>query len=183
MVRRLIERLKPKLPMTVAMVMVGGAVLAATVGSGLGERTHLAPTAIVAQRTLQFLDRADGAVVVRSNGAEFAVLQGEQGFLRGTLRSLARYRRMDGLSSAAPFHIAAYADGRITIDDPSTKQHIELEAFGPTNAAVFARLLPLPVDAPARASTDASARASTDAPARASTNALLPTTNPVATRS
>jgi hypothetical protein len=32
------------------------------------------------------------------------------------------------------------ADGRLTLIDPSTQQRIDLEAFGPSNAAVFAGL-------------------------------------------
>jgi hypothetical protein len=31
-------------------------------------------------------------------------------------------------------------DGRLTLQDPSTGQRIDLESFGPTNAAVFASL-------------------------------------------
>jgi hypothetical protein len=33
------------------------------------------------------------------------------------------------------------ADGRLTLDDPSTGRHVELVAFGPDNEAVFAWLL------------------------------------------
>ncbi|MBC7781542.1 MAG: photosynthetic complex assembly protein PuhC, partial [Proteobacteria bacterium] len=33
------------------------------------------------------------------------------------------------------------ADGRLTLADPATGQRIDLESFGPTNAAVFARLI------------------------------------------
>jgi hypothetical protein len=32
------------------------------------------------------------------------------------------------------------ADGRLTLLDPSTQQRIDLEAFGPSNVAVFAGL-------------------------------------------
>ena len=35
------------------------------------------------------------------------------------------------------------ADGRLTLADPATGARIDLEAFGPTNAGVFARLLTL----------------------------------------
>jgi hypothetical protein len=33
------------------------------------------------------------------------------------------------------------ADGRITLDDPVTGRSIDLESFGPTNAAVFAKIM------------------------------------------
>ena len=51
----------------------------------------------------------------------------------------------DGGASAAghaPFRLTRYADGRLALDDPSTGAHVELRAFGPTNEAAFARLLP-----------------------------------------
>ena len=76
------------------------------------------------------------------------MFEGEQGFIRGILRSMARQRRGEGLSAAQPFHLVAWADGRITLDDPATGERIELEAFGPTNAAVFATLLPTPASPP-----------------------------------
>ena len=37
--------------------------------------------------------------------------------------------------------MTGYADGRLTLDDPATKRHIELEAFGSTNALAFAKIL------------------------------------------
>jgi putative photosynthetic complex assembly protein len=71
------------------------------------------------------------------------VLQGEQGFVRGALRALARERYARGIGSAQPFELIARADGRITLMDPSTGQRVELESFGPTNSAEFSRFLTL----------------------------------------
>ena len=71
------------------------------------------------------------------------VFEGENGFLRGTLRGLARTRRSEQVSPAVPFHLAQWPDGRLTLDDPATGRHIELLAFGADNAGVFARLLAL----------------------------------------
>ena len=101
-----------------------------------------AATAVQA-RDLLFYDRADGAVLVEAPADNHAVdvFTGEQGFLRGTLRGFARTRRLAGLGPDTPFHLARWSDGRLTIDDPATGQHVELLAFGPTNAAVFAPLL------------------------------------------
>jgi hypothetical protein len=42
--------------------------------------------------------------------------------------------------SIAPMQLLGRADGRLTLLDPSTQQRIDLEAFGPSNAAVFAGL-------------------------------------------
>ena len=70
-----------------------------------------------------------------------AEIHGEQGFLRGALRALARERRVRGLGSEQPFQLIARTDGRLTLADPATGQRIDLESFGPVNAGAFAVLL------------------------------------------
>ena len=102
-------------------------------------------------RELRFADRSDGAIVVldAASGEVLDVVHGEQGFLRGTLRGLVRERKRRGLSSrdplsAAPLQLIARADGRLTLADASTGERIELESFGPSNVAVYARWLDLP---------------------------------------
>jgi hypothetical protein len=37
--------------------------------------------------------------------------------------------------------VLAHPDGRLTLQDPATGRNLDLLAFGPTNAALFARLL------------------------------------------
>jgi putative photosynthetic complex assembly protein len=101
----------------------------------------------VAERQLHFDDLPDGSISVRdADAAPGTVLRvvppGGDGFLRGTLRALVRQRRLAEVGPQAPFRLTAHADGRLTLDDPATGQRIDLEAFGPTNAAVFAELLP-----------------------------------------
>jgi putative photosynthetic complex assembly protein len=41
-----------------------------------------------------------------------------------------------------PFRIVSWADGRLSLQDPLTGRDLELEAFGITNEASFAALLP-----------------------------------------
>ena len=130
------------LPVFVVGGMVGLALIGAMVGGG-----HDAPPErgqAVAARDLRFEDRADGAVLIYDAAATtpFEVVQGEAGFLRGTLRGLARTRHSEGLNDATPFHLAAWPAGRLTLEDPATGRRLDLEAFGATNEAVFARLLP-----------------------------------------
>lgn len=136
----------PRLPLLAVGAVIAGAIGLAAMGPAAGGRSAPPAGAVVAERTLRFEDRADGAVVVREgmrpDAGEVAVFEGEQGFLRGALRGLARLRKMDGLDGTAPFRLVAWADGRLTLTDAATGQRIDLEAFGPTNAAVFARLLP-----------------------------------------
>jgi putative photosynthetic complex assembly protein len=97
----------------------------------------------VAERALRFVDLPDGgiAIVDAASGAVIDTAQGEQGFLRGTLRGLLRERKRRGLGREAALLLIARADGRLTLTDPSTGERIDLESFGPTNAAVFARWL------------------------------------------
>jgi putative photosynthetic complex assembly protein len=104
----------------------------------------VAPPAALAQRALAFADTSDGAVRVSdaSTGELLAELRGEQGFLRGVLRGLARDRRAKSVGQGPPYLLSLHADGRLLITDPETAQRIDLASFGPDNAAVFARWLP-----------------------------------------
>ncbi len=108
--------------------------------SGLDPRTPDAP--VQWQRDLLFRDLPGGdiAVLDHRTGQAVARFSGEQGFLRSSLRALARERIRENLSSDAPFLLIGRTDGRLTLQDPSTGQRIDLESFGPSNAAVFASL-------------------------------------------
>ena len=94
-------------------------------------------------RELRFEDRPDGSVAVidARSGAVVDTVTGEAGFFRGTLRGLARERRRMGLGAEQPFQLIGRTDGRLTLADPATGQRVDLESFGPTNVAVFARFL------------------------------------------
>jgi len=96
------------------------------------------------QRTLHFVDTAEGDVLALDarTGAPVARFVGEQGFVRGTLRALARERIRRGLGPEAPLELTGLHDGRLILRDPSTGEHIGLEAFGASNLAVFAALRP-----------------------------------------
>jgi putative photosynthetic complex assembly protein len=135
------------------LITIGILLLVSLVGvasvrlSGINIREPDAGT--VSQRSLRFDDGADGSVVITDakTGQSVARITGEQGFVRGTLRALARERRRSGADSGPAFELIARADGRLTLFDPVTQQRIDLESFGPTNAAVFARLLPTAIPA------------------------------------
>jgi putative photosynthetic complex assembly protein len=99
---------------------------------------------VLAERRLAFADAADGAVQVRdaTSGQPVARMAGEQGFLRGVLRGLARERRALGVPAEQPYVLTLHADARLLITDPATGGRIDLASFGPDNAAVFLRWLP-----------------------------------------
>ena len=92
-------------------------------------------------------DHADGSVTVTQadDHRVIDVLQpATNAFLRVMLSGLVRERRREGEGEPSrPFHLTRWADGRLTIDDIATHKLIELNAFGPSNSGVFARLLDL----------------------------------------
>jgi putative photosynthetic complex assembly protein len=107
--------------------------------------TRMPEAAAVATRQLRFEDRDDGAVAVYDVGDQDRLVEllppGTNGFLRGVMRGLARERRRQGAGSLPPFELTRWADGRLSIKDPVTGQHVNLEVFGPTNTSVFVQLL------------------------------------------
>lgn len=98
--------------------------------------------AVAWQQSLRFEDRLSGAVAVldAASGQEIARFQGEQGFLRGSLRVMSRERQSRGLGSEAPFLLIGHVDGRVTLRDTATDVRLNLESFGPTNSAVYSQL-------------------------------------------
>ncbi|NIJ08438.1 putative photosynthetic complex assembly protein [Sphingomonas vulcanisoli] len=104
----------------------------------------------VASRDLRFLDRADGAVVIEdigrngvADGVASVIEPGQQtGFIRGVMRGLARDRRSRGIGDMPPFNLTLWRDGELSLTDSVTGRSIELTAFGSTNRAAFAALLP-----------------------------------------
>jgi len=116
-----------------------------------GRLTHAAddappPSTVVATRDLRFEDGPAGSVLVRNaqTNATIDTLTGENGFIRGTMRGLARNRKSEGLGNGPAFRLTSYADGRLTLTDTANQRQIELEAFGTENRAKFDRLLALP---------------------------------------
>lgn len=93
---------------------------------------------------LNFVDEADGGVIVvdGETGARIARLGvGEGGFVRSTMRGLARERTRRSIPREPPFLLQRLADGALVLSDPRTGKHIGLDAFGRANAASFATFL------------------------------------------
>jgi putative photosynthetic complex assembly protein len=128
-----------------AAILVGFTVLlAATVrlgGFDIRSLPEPQPRVVV---DLKFTDLPDGAVAVsdaRNNAVLEVIPYGTNGFLRAMMRNLAHDRRRHGIGDTVPFRLLSSAEGRLVLEDPTIGTHIELEAFGPTNAGVFARFL------------------------------------------
>jgi putative photosynthetic complex assembly protein len=129
-------------------IWVIGAVLVATL-TGVAWQRHVSggviasdTPAVVWQQTLRFEDRPNGDVAAldAASGREVARFKGEQGFVRGSLRALARERAVRQLGPEAPFELMGHVDGRVTLRDTATGERLNLESFGPTNAAIFSQL-------------------------------------------
>lgn len=129
------------------LFFAGGIIAFSLISVGLVRLTGNGPdqraAAVVSERLLRFEDRPDhGISVLDGSTAELvAVVQGEQGFIRGSLRALTRERHARDIGPTQPFRLTAHVDGRLTLTDPSTGEHIDLASFGPTNAGAFARFL------------------------------------------
>ena len=89
-----------------------------------------------------FRSNGDVRVIDATSGQEVALFSGEQGFLRGTLRAMARQRRIAQAERNAPLLLRGLSDGRLQLLDPTQAAVIDLDSFGPTNRAVFASLRP-----------------------------------------
>ena len=132
-----------------ALIGAGALVLASLLMVGFARLTGYGPakppvSVVVASYDLRFEDRADGAVLIYSDATNQLVdtlKPSTNGFVRGVLRGLVRERRADHVGPTPPFRLTRWADGRLSLDDPSTGRHVDLEVFGPTNAGAFADIL------------------------------------------
>ena len=95
------------------------------------------------QRALHFQDGPEGEVLIRDahSGALLDSMKGEQGFLRQTLRAIARERIRRGIDQKEPVWLQRLDTRRLVLFDPQTQTRIDLMAFGPSNSDVFARWL------------------------------------------
>ncbi len=140
----------PRGPLLAAGALVVAVVVAVAAVrlSGAEIRAPDAPAVVTLQ--LRFEDRPDGgiAVIRATDNVLVDTITGQSGFVRGTLRGMARERRRQDFDNGPPFELIGRADGRLTLRDPSTGRIVDLESFGPVNASEFARLLALAVKTP-----------------------------------
>ena len=114
--------------------------------TGIGS-VRVPDAAVASVREFRFEDRANGSIVVldaRDNRLVETVAPESNGFLRGTMRGLARERKRQGVGPEVAFRLVGHTDGRLTLMDPGTGRRVDLESFGPTNAAAFAKLMATP---------------------------------------
>lgn len=139
------QRPFPLPPLLGAAALVGVAVASVAWLQLTSEPAVVDPSADAVQSVqLRFEDRPDGSVAVLNadSGGLIDVLEpGTNNFLRATLRGLVRGRNAIGDLSGQPFTLQQIADGRLLLTDPVTLRHVDLWAFGETNALAFQRFL------------------------------------------
>jgi len=134
----------PRGALWAAAVLVSGTLLATAIAHGTRQGLSEMPASVAVEvRDLRFEDRPEGTIVIyRAGESRLAEVlpAGGNGFLRGVLRGLARERLRQHGEVAAPFRLTRWADGRLTIADPSTGRSTDVAAFGPDNFQAFARV-------------------------------------------
>lgn len=98
----------------------------------------------VQERLLRFADRADGAVVISNadTGETVKVIAfGEGGFVRATLRRMAKARAAKGVGAEPPFKLTRWENGALSLTDPQTGREAEIHGFGADHSRAFAEML------------------------------------------
>ncbi|MDB5647798.1 photosynthetic complex assembly protein PuhC [Methylobacterium sp.] len=127
-------------------LLLGFVVLAVTFGrvEGVG-LTRMEPARPVQSLAFRVDDAPDGSITLRDaeHGGLVATVQpGEDNFIRATLRGFGQGRLRAGLSREVPFRLTRFDDGSLRLDDALTGRSVDFGAFGPSNFAAFARLMP-----------------------------------------
>lgn len=105
---------------------------------------HVAPAQ---SRDLRFVDRADGAVVVSDATTRETVKVigfGQGGFVRATLRRMAKARAAKGIGAEPPFTLVLWENGALSLRDPQTGRDAEIQGFGKDHSQVFLEMLKVP---------------------------------------
>ncbi|WP_296804823.1 photosynthetic complex assembly protein PuhC [Thiocapsa sp.] len=139
------DRPFPRSMLIAVASLIGFTILAVAVARLTGFDPSQAPVSPeVAVRDLSFVEVGQGDLAVYD--AESGVLletlpPGEDGFIRGVLRTLERERRMHSVALDGPYRLSLRENGRFTLEDQTTDFFIDLRAFGPTNEAAVGRFL------------------------------------------
>jgi putative photosynthetic complex assembly protein len=108
------------------------------------EAQNIAPAQ---SRELRFSDRADGAVVVSDadTGETVKIVEfGQGGFLRATMRRMAKARIAAGIGAEPPFTLTLWENGALSLSDPQTGRQSEIHGFGADHSRMFADMLKAP---------------------------------------
>jgi putative photosynthetic complex assembly protein len=112
-------------------------------------------------RELRFEDTSYGAIRISDAQTGELVRElapGTGGFVRATLRGLARERKRSAAPGPeSPFRLTAWSSGQLTLEDPETGRFVDLGAFGPTQVETFTAILLGPGGSAQRSAAQAAA--------------------------
>jgi putative photosynthetic complex assembly protein len=112
--------------------------------SGFEPESSLPTQAAEATLRLKFEDAAGGVVLVRDAATgkvieDYGIAEGV--FVRATLRALVNQRRKEGTTTQGDFRLERHNGHQLYLIDEATGRALALNAFGPSNAAVFAAFM------------------------------------------
>jgi len=141
----------PRAPLWIAALLVVASLTVSGYRSWVNPAAPLvlADSPVETSRALRFEDAANGQVIVIDDATDSAIDYldvGTNGFLRSTMRGLARARAAAFIGSDIPFIVERRVNGQVLLIDPATDRFIDLRAFGPDNSVVFTRYLDEPVN-------------------------------------
>ncbi|MTJ81687.1 MAG: hypothetical protein F8N37_11805 [Telmatospirillum sp.] len=111
-----------------------------------------APAAVLASRTLRFVDIGDGPgafaghvrVFDERTGRELPELAANEGFVRTVLNALSFERTRRSLVAPPVFDLSLFSDNKLVMTDRATGSRVILGQFGARNRDVFLRFLERP---------------------------------------
>ena len=122
-----------------ALALVAGARLA-----GFSPAQTLPGGTVVESRSLRFEQASDGRIIVVDAATGLAISDappGAEGFLKGAMRGLTRIRKAEETAQGAPYRLELLANGQLMLVDTMSGVALDLNAYGRSNAAVFAEFL------------------------------------------
>jgi putative photosynthetic complex assembly protein len=102
---------------------------------------------IAQERLLHFADQPDGTVLISDASSGKAVKTigfGQGGFVRATMRRLAKARSASGIGAEPPFRLIRWDNGALSLNDPETGKEAEIYGYGADHVRAFAELLEEP---------------------------------------
>jgi putative photosynthetic complex assembly protein len=122
-----------------ALALVAGARL-----TGFSPEQTLPGASVVDSRLLSFEQASDGRITIIDGSTGQAITDapaGAEGFLKGALRGLNRIRLADETAPGVPYRLERMANGQLLLTDTASGIALDLNAYGRSNAAVFAEFL------------------------------------------
>jgi putative photosynthetic complex assembly protein len=136
----------PPLPLALSfgMALLALALVAVARLTGFSPEQTLPGATVVESRLLRFEQVSDGRILVVDAGSGQAISDAPpdaEGFLQGAMRGLTRIRKADKTARGAPYRLERLANGQLLLVDTVSGVALDLNAYGRSNAAVFAEFL------------------------------------------